>query len=697
MGVIALNLKESSCQGSWYYSYRNSLIPNDRVNLARYISFWSNFFLHKNEWPMNDEAYKYWSRHLHSLENSFIGTMSIRSLQTNKKNSLINWSKLFKTVSWKLVLENSGNNLKQSIWKIIAINLLSIKIGSFNAGHDGVVFKPSVKKEFLKCYVRRLTNLISSTKSKINQIIAKKDNFDFSFREKSREYIKSLKGWKLISDAIRELSWYTENISKLIKILIQNIKSYNNILKLKLFKFLSNSNILHYKAEPVLQTYTPKKNKIQLLNIPTLKDRTLQMLLKLNMESYMALFDDNYSFCFRLDIKAHLSAWLLVHKLKYYNNADSVKRHFVNFQDLMTKKEQKHFYTTKCILTSYIKNYFDNISHLWLIKKVPMPTGFEFLLKSILQVQIVEDITKQKFLNISNKNYWSKKKFKIIKKKDENISGVPQGGILSPIFSDWLLGDVEDIVNQNLIGPSKQNKKGFLKKFIFKNKLNSILKNNLKKYYKSTIKFDASFKVAFRIAIIRNIDGFILISNNKNLLLTKKQMERFLNSRGLCFISEKRVPVLWSLGNAVTFLSWRFYLLKLNKEKSKLTSLTSQRKRKFSGSIWLYVFPAADAMSRFCKYIKLTTSKKNAFLTFNVINKKLKALTYSWSIYYKAAPCLLKLFRKLDLYIFSRYKTFLIKKFGLQNVKLNIDKHMQKYQEKSNKTFISFSKKIVGF
>jgi retron-type reverse transcriptase len=59
--------------------------------------------------------------------------------------------------------------------------------------------------------------------------------------------------------------------------------------------------------------------------------------------------------------------------------------------------------------------------------------------------------------------------------------GVPQGGILSPLLANWTLDGLQDLIKNNLKIPSIKHKKGFLKKFVTEERLNTFLANFTKK------------------------------------------------------------------------------------------------------------------------------------------------------------------------------------------------------------------------
>lgn len=106
---------------------------------------------------------------------------------------------------------------------------------------------------------------------------------------------------------------------------------------------------------------------------------------------------------------------------------------------IMNKKTKQSFYKTQHILDADIKGCFDNISHNWLLDNVPMPLGFEYLIPIILKPKIIE----QKPTGVINStfNRYIASFFNKIKCFNKTTifesgkleSGVPQGGIISPL------------------------------------------------------------------------------------------------------------------------------------------------------------------------------------------------------------------------------------------------------------------------
>lgn len=92
---------------------------------------------------------------------------------------------------------------------------------------------------------------------------------------------------------------------------------HNTTLKRTLLESLKDTKIKNYKASPILRVYIPKDDgRLRPLGIPTLKDRTLQMLLKIIVEPYLEPLGDPSSFGFRPGRTCHMAVASLASHLR---------------------------------------------------------------------------------------------------------------------------------------------------------------------------------------------------------------------------------------------------------------------------------------------------------------------------------------------------------------------------------------------
>jgi len=165
-----------------------------------------------------------------------------------------------------------------------------------------------------------------------------------------------------------------------------------------LFKIAKTLKRRGYKPSPLRRIYIPKRNgKLRPLGIPTMKDRAMQALYLLALEPIAETTGDLFSYGFR----------------KFRSCRDAIKYLFT----CLSKKNSATW-----ILEADIKGCFDNISHQWLLKNIPMD---KTMLAKWLKCGYIEN-----------------------KKLFPTIAGTPQGGIISPTLMNLTLDGLGQLIKK---------------------------------------------------------------------------------------------------------------------------------------------------------------------------------------------------------------------------------------------------------
>ena len=255
------------------------------------------------------------------------------------------------------------------------------------------------------------------------------------------------------------------------------------------------------------------------------------------------------------------------------------------------------------IINMDIEKFFDTINHKWLQVHFPMPTGFEHVLESWLRSGVLEGSS-----------------FYL------NEYGILQGGIISPLIANFTLDGLETAAS-----------KGVKKSVIITDS------NNNKKVLELTF------------GLVRYADDFIIVLNHpRNLELIKKNVEKFLNIRGLQINKQKSKDIYFSFKKTkkkepspkFDFLGFTF----MYQSNVKLSRIISRKD--MTNSKKVIISPSRQNIISFKRKLKVLISKKSNLTAIELL-QKLNPVLRGWARYF-AVSISAKILSEIDNYVYRR-------------------------------------------
>ena len=490
------------------------------------------------------------------------------------------------------------------------------------------------------------------------------------------------------------------------------VEKLNMKLKYELLEGLKLSALMKYKSKGILRVMIPKSNgKLRSLGIPTMYDRLVQRFMLTVMEPYMEPLGDRDSWGFRPG-RGTSHAITQICQILQRTNTGTVNKYKIKYKDslargraklktassgikqtlcsnpdittinksrpgkrsvsvdiprsLLVENRQKTISHTRYVIDADIKGCFDNISHDWLLDNVPISDTYRNLLYQILKTNIVErtegDNRNINLLKVVLKHTWvswtkfedaikfPKEKYCLILKKEDNVKGIPQGGIISPLLMNWTLDGLSFAARTGSVTDNE----------------GKVVANKILPAARALIKQGAPNKTNILASshLIRFADDFLFISPSpEGVYNALRSVKQFLGVRGLTLSEEKTQIIRMSMGQKFDFLGWTFHMLSPNKV-NWLTDVPHSISTVLRDRTKLYIYPSRKNTGTLRETIKGWTGMNSVGLRPQELIRKINPIIWGWSNYFNPGPNQYALRANLDHYISRRCMKWCYKKYG---------------------------------
>jgi len=356
--------------------------------------------------------------------------------------------------------------------------------------------------------------------------------------------------------------------------------------KIKLVKQLKSWKSVEIR--PVRRVWIPKnKNEKRPLGIPSLIDRCIQLMWMILLDPIVENSSDLHSFGFR----------------KGRNAAQAIGHIQKNLQ--LVKDDSMYIWDAD------IKNCFPSIDHSWIINNTPIPGEWKEKLWGWLKsgsVTLSRDGGTTRF--------------------EESHTGVPQGGILSPLLMNVVLNGVEELMHKTLINVGKRSRKIVIRKRATRITLGA-------KY----LEIGDKGKVKYRDKGIgffycRYVDDFIIGCGSRRILKEiQKEIIKFLHLRGLIINNLKSRIIQFKEKTFFDFLGYTFIRLRYSPYKRVKYLQTKVQEYRLKGRSRLYIYPSKKNFREICRKFKILIRQNYNTTSFQLINK-INPLIQGWCNYF---------------------------------------------------------------